>query len=228
MNILKENRFFHNTSTGFSYYLNLIEKNKTFKPERAAKTQRHITKKTTYHLTPLPLRFHFFAHPLWHFLRFFIDLKSNTAAETEQHIKRKPLLIFWFYSCVWMSLRLLFSSGASFFLSGYPHFNIYSRKGTGSGEGANLMILTFIVNDTFADTTANNIIITTPCPCTLRLTANTRYFIIKKGPQNTQKDTEVQRRIQGVFIFFHYIFFLCILCVLWALYDLGGLSYFRR
>jgi len=51
------------------------------------------------------------------------------------------------------------------------------------------MILTFFVNDKFAALVANNINVTSPC--TLRLICNVKNFIIKKGPQNTQKCTEV-------------------------------------
>ena len=207
--IFSESYFFHRRSLKFSYYLNFFKKNKnkTYKTTRAAEAQRYIKKNLTHNLTPLPLRLIFSTGvPLRRFLRFVIDIKSNTAAETQRHIKNNLSSLYWsfFFACV--SLRLFFAFGASSFQSGYPHFNIYSRKGTGAG--ARHMILTFFVEDSFVGMTANNINVS--AYCTLRLIGNTKNSIKKKGPQNTQKYTEV--------FFIIYLYSFCVfLCVLWAL-----------
>jgi len=93
------------------------------------------------------------------------------------------------------------------------------------------MFFTFFLNDEFTAVAAYNTNVTSHCTCTSRLIANTRYFIIKKGPQDYKEGpTEYTENTEGkrIFYFFYYIFFLfilCILCVLWALY---GLLSFRR
>ncbi|MFW9878542.1 MAG: hypothetical protein ACFFG0_36130 [Candidatus Thorarchaeota archaeon] len=88
---MSKNYFFHNTSLKFSYYLNFFKKNKKkkYKTTRAAKAPRYIKKKLTHNLTPLPLRLNFsIGVSLRRFFNFLIDIKSNTAAETQRRIKK--------------------------------------------------------------------------------------------------------------------------------------------
>jgi len=76
---------------------------------RAAKTQRHIKKKLTHNLTPLPLWLIFCACvSLRRFLPPYIDIKNNKAAEMQRHIKNNLSFPFRlsFFACV--SLRYFF------------------------------------------------------------------------------------------------------------------------
>jgi hypothetical protein len=141
------------------------------------------------------------------------------AAEAQRHIKKNLSFPFMFYFCAYMSLRHYFAFGA--LQSSYPHFNIYSRKGTGAGP----MILTFFVEDNFLGMTANNTNITRSCSCTLRLIGNAINSIKKKGPQNTQNTQNAALRSGSATkherhrIFFHNlpVFFLC-----FSVYSVGS------
>jgi hypothetical protein len=101
-------------------------------------------------------------------LRLLIDIKGNTAAETQRHIKKNLSSLYWlfFFTCVslryayvylrvykteksalgaqWNNISfremehlklksnyVLASVVPSGLFSSYPHFKIYSRKGTG-------------------------------------------------------------------------------------------------